>query len=263
MASRFPSEWRSVDYYAELGVAADASTGDVTRRYRSLAKQLHPDVRPDDPAAPARFARVSSAHEVLGDPARRRDYDVYRRALLGDAARTAEARFRAPAGSTTRTAGASDLAPERPPPPPVRATGGLFGFFGEFASHHPFALGTAGLMLVILIFTGLAGVGDGSKAVACQEPTTITFAGQNTVYTVVPGTVQEKDVGTSMTWVQFQLPSGESVTKWVPDPNASSRTKGDAVRVEVDPQEQPQGLAATCPAGTRSPAPTSATVPNS
>ncbi|MCU1459009.1 MAG: molecular chaperone DnaJ, partial [Actinomycetia bacterium] len=85
MASRYPSEWRTVDYYAELGVSADAGFDEVSSRYRALAKQLHPDLRPDDPTAAVRFARVNAAHEVLSDPIRRYDYDVFRRSLQGDA----------------------------------------------------------------------------------------------------------------------------------------------------------------------------------
>ena len=228
MASRFPSEWRTSDFYAELGVAADATTDEVTRRYRALAKQLHPDVRPDDPAASARFARISSANEVLADPARRREYDVYRRALLGDAAGVREPRFRTSAASPSGSAAASDLAPEAPAPGPVRATGGLFGFVGELAGNHPFALGLVVLMLLIVIVTGLSGATHHSDGGDTQQPVTSTFSPGGPVYRIIPGTVTALDTG-SVT-VRFTL-DGQPRTASLADPAATSRTVGESVSV--------------------------------
>lgn len=242
MASRFPSEWRTVDYYAELGVATDATFDVVTRHYRALAKQLHPDVRPDDPTASARFARVSAAHEVLSDPARRRDYDVYRRALLGDAAGPREPRFRTPAASSSSSAAASDLAP-RAPPPPVRATGGLFGFVGEFAGHHPFALGIVVLMLLIVIVTGLSGATHHSDGGDSRQPVTSTFSPGGPVYRIIPGTVTAVDTG-SVT-VRFTL-DGQPRTASLADPAATSRAVGESVSVLFsDQQNEAVGLLGT------------------
>jgi hypothetical protein len=67
-----------VDYYAELGVAPDASPAEIGSAYRALAKTLHPDARPTDPAAADRFKRVAAAYRVLVDVERRRDYDERR-----------------------------------------------------------------------------------------------------------------------------------------------------------------------------------------
>jgi hypothetical protein len=67
-----------VDYYAELGVKPDASAAEIASTYRSLAKTLHPDARPTDPAAAERFTRVTAAYRVLADNERRRDYDERR-----------------------------------------------------------------------------------------------------------------------------------------------------------------------------------------
>ena len=67
-----------VDYYAELGVAPDASPTEIGSAYRALAKTLHPDARPTDPAAADRFKRVAAAHRVLASVERRRDYDERR-----------------------------------------------------------------------------------------------------------------------------------------------------------------------------------------
>jgi molecular chaperone DnaJ len=71
-------EWFEKDYYAELGVAKDASEKDVTRAYRKLAKQFHPDANSGDEEAEARFKEISAAHAVLGDAERRKEYDEVR-----------------------------------------------------------------------------------------------------------------------------------------------------------------------------------------
>jgi curved DNA-binding protein CbpA len=68
-----------VDYYAELGVRPDATPSEIAATYRALAKSLHPDARPADPAAADRFKRVTVAYRVLADVERRRDYDERRR----------------------------------------------------------------------------------------------------------------------------------------------------------------------------------------
>lgn len=65
----------AVDYYAELGVARDASAEDIKRAYRRLARELHPDVNPD-PAAQERFKTITAAYEVLSDPEKRHMHDL-------------------------------------------------------------------------------------------------------------------------------------------------------------------------------------------
>jgi molecular chaperone DnaJ len=72
-------EWFEKDYYEVLGVAADASQKEITKAYRKLARQLHPDQNPDDPVAEERFKEVSAAYDVLGDDAKRKEYDEIRR----------------------------------------------------------------------------------------------------------------------------------------------------------------------------------------
>lgn len=63
------------DPYKVLGVARDASEEDIRRAFRRLAKELHPDVRPNDPAASDRFRKVSAAYEIIGDADKRGRYD--------------------------------------------------------------------------------------------------------------------------------------------------------------------------------------------
>jgi len=71
-------EWFDKDYYEVLGLSSGASGKDVQRAYRNLAKQYHPDANPGDEAAEERFKEISAAHDVLGDPERRKEYDEVR-----------------------------------------------------------------------------------------------------------------------------------------------------------------------------------------
>ena len=64
------------DYYDALGVSRTASTDEIQRAYRTLARQHHPDVN-HDPGAEERFKEVSEAYSVLSDPDTRRRYDRF------------------------------------------------------------------------------------------------------------------------------------------------------------------------------------------
>jgi len=63
------------DYYKTLGVDKKASAEEVKKAYRKLARRYHPDRNPDDKQAEERFKEVSQAHDVLGDPEKRKQYD--------------------------------------------------------------------------------------------------------------------------------------------------------------------------------------------
>jgi molecular chaperone DnaJ len=65
------------DLYETLEVPRDASTDDIKRSYRRLARECHPDANPDDPGAEARFKELAAAYEVLSDPDKRDRYDRY------------------------------------------------------------------------------------------------------------------------------------------------------------------------------------------
>ncbi|MBI1186922.1 MAG: DnaJ domain-containing protein [Alphaproteobacteria bacterium] len=65
----------SWDPYTALGVGKSASADEIRRAYRRLAKELHPDVRPNDRGAEERFKRATAAFNLLSDPALRGRYD--------------------------------------------------------------------------------------------------------------------------------------------------------------------------------------------
>ena len=65
------------NYYDILGVSKNASDKDIKSAYRRMARKLHPDVNPDDSRAQNQFKKVNEAYEVVGNPARRKDYDHF------------------------------------------------------------------------------------------------------------------------------------------------------------------------------------------
>ena len=69
-------EWFDTNYYKVLGVSADADDKQITRAYRKLAKQFHPDA---NPGSEERFKEISAAYDVLGDADKRKEYDEVRR----------------------------------------------------------------------------------------------------------------------------------------------------------------------------------------
>jgi DnaJ-class molecular chaperone len=61
--------------YEVLGVAPTASSADIQKAYRKLAKKLHPDLNPGDKAAEERFKEVAGAYDLLGDTEKRKRFD--------------------------------------------------------------------------------------------------------------------------------------------------------------------------------------------
>lgn len=65
------------DYYSILGVSRNADQEEIKKAYRRLARKYHPDVNRGDSRAEARFKEITEAYEVLGNPEKRRAYDLY------------------------------------------------------------------------------------------------------------------------------------------------------------------------------------------
>ncbi|MGH7912846.1 MAG: molecular chaperone DnaJ [Candidatus Dormibacteraceae bacterium] len=108
-------EWFEKDYYQVLGVSSTATDKEITRAYRKLAKQYHPDA---NPGAEDRFKEITAAYDVLGDAGRRKEYDEVRRLgpMAGGFGRPGG--FGTPGGGTFRVEDLGDLGD---------LFGGLFG----------------------------------------------------------------------------------------------------------------------------------------
>ena len=94
------------DYYAALGVSKNATTAEIKKAYRKLARDLHPDKNPGNKQAEEKFKAVSEAYDVLSDDKRRKAYDEARSLAASGAFRG----FPGTAGGQHRgTAGGFDL----------------------------------------------------------------------------------------------------------------------------------------------------------
>ena len=66
-----------IDYYKILGLNKDATTDDIRKAYRKLARKYHPDLNPNDKEANKKFQQINEANEVLSDAEKRKKYDQY------------------------------------------------------------------------------------------------------------------------------------------------------------------------------------------
>jgi molecular chaperone DnaJ len=72
------------DYYESLGLTKGATTEEIKKAYRSLAKEWHPDKNPNNTEAEEKFKEISEAYEVLSDPDKKNKYDTYGHAKGGN-----------------------------------------------------------------------------------------------------------------------------------------------------------------------------------
>src|SRR3954452_25454700 len=77
-------EWFEKDYYKVLGVPETATAKEIKTAFRKLSRQYHPDANSGEAGAEERFKEISAAYDVIGDEAKRKEYDEVRR--LGPAA---------------------------------------------------------------------------------------------------------------------------------------------------------------------------------
>lgn len=77
------ADWANQDFYKVLGVEKDADQATIKKAYRKLAREHHPDSKPGDSAAEDRFKKIAEAYDVVGDEAKRREYDEMRALYAG------------------------------------------------------------------------------------------------------------------------------------------------------------------------------------
>jgi curved DNA-binding protein len=186
------------DYYKILGVEKTATTDQIKKAYRKLARQYHPDVNPNDATAEQKFKEVNEANEVLSDPEKRQKYDQ----LGADYARYQQA-----GGARGQSAGGFDWSQYAQGGGASGFGGGQFGDEGEdfsdFFSSLFGGMGGAGGSR-----RGRPGAGQDYQAeleLSLQEayeggPRTITVNGKNLRITIQPGvadgqTIRLRDQG--------------------------------------------------------------------
>ncbi len=67
------------DYYHIMGVPENATTDQIKKAFRRLAKLHHPDRNPNNAQAAERFKEINEANDVLSDADKRKKYDMLRK----------------------------------------------------------------------------------------------------------------------------------------------------------------------------------------
>jgi len=71
-------DWLDKNFYATLGVPQNATSDEIKKAYKKLARENHPDLNPENIEAEKKFKEISEAHAVLGDDRKRQEYDQIR-----------------------------------------------------------------------------------------------------------------------------------------------------------------------------------------
>src|SRR5579871_1949128 len=126
------------DYYTILGLSPEATSDEIKKRYRELARRYHPDVNAS-PEAAQKIKVINEAHHVLGDPERRATYDAER--ILRQPASPPPSSDPTASSASARTAARPSAARPTTPPsqPPPRASRVEFNGFGRVPSEPPHA----------------------------------------------------------------------------------------------------------------------------
>jgi molecular chaperone DnaJ len=125
----------NADFYAVLGVSSTATADEIKKQYRRLAKKYHPDSNKSDPKAAERFKEISEAYTVIGDEAKRKQYDDMRRygavGGFGDAWRNASTSTRRPGAPPGASASGGQGGNPRFDDFDIGGLGGLGDLFGS------------------------------------------------------------------------------------------------------------------------------------
>lgn len=102
------------DYYEILGLSSTATSADIKKRYRELARKFHPDVAKDKAVSHRAFSQITEAYQTLSDPDKRRSYDASRTPPASSSRPSA-----GPGSSRTYESRPSSGQASRPTPPPT------------------------------------------------------------------------------------------------------------------------------------------------
>ena len=103
------------NYYEVLGITPSATTDQIKKKYRELARKFHPDITPDKVLGQRVFTQINQAYRVLADPERRAQYNSQLAALAAPTPGTGSG-----SGSGSGTGNGSKVAPAPPPVSPSR-----------------------------------------------------------------------------------------------------------------------------------------------
>ncbi|OZG65644.1 DnaJ C-terminal domain-containing protein [Bifidobacterium eulemuris] len=142
------NEWLTKDFYKVLGVSKDASESDITKAYRKLARQYHPDLNKTKEAE-EKFKDISEAYDVLSNKDQRQKYDAIRQFGMGGA------RFAGGGAGGFDGAGFSDIFGSM--------FGGGMGGNGSRVRFQTQGGGQPNLNDIFSMFGGAAGAGQGGS----------------------------------------------------------------------------------------------------
>ena len=182
------------DYYETLGVKKSASSEDIRKAFRKLARKYHPDVNPGDKSAEEKFKAISEANEVLSDPKKRKIYDQVGFYSDNIDPATAEAYARAGGGPGGGFAGAGSPGGGRAGAGPqgVHFDFGGFDFSDLFEGGRARqSTGTGGFRD---IFSGIFGGGRGGAHEEAEPGTDLEYQVNVPFWSAIRGTVMRLNV---------------------------------------------------------------------
>ncbi len=188
------------DPYTVLGVARDASEKEIKSAFRALAKKWHPDRNKDNAGAQAKFAEVSQAYEIVGDPDKRKAFDN------GEIDAEGKPRF-------TGFEGAAGARGGHPGGDPFAGFSDIFGGRGgarrggfEFRSSGPGAGGAGGAEDILRDMFGTAFHQAGQRTQGPARPADLKVEARVTLEEIVSGAK-----------VKVRFPDGRAMAVKLPD----------------------------------------------